>query len=202
MIFLEEHARLLLLLHTALAVGAVAASTHLVLWLRKVRRGQHGKLAAARRFALYAALLHLGAFVAGNLMYPAYKVRVKVSYLQNPPAVLDDAEARAARALEAERRFHDPAAPAPSKGQLTRSHAGKPGAADRIGRWFDSKEHWVAMGLPLALALAFLLPAWRPEPGEGAEIGGFVFLLALGACFTLWFGAIVGVLVTSFRAVG
>jgi hypothetical protein len=201
-IFLEEHARILLLLHTALAVAAVAASTHLVLWLRKVRRGQHGKLPAARRFALYAALLHLGAFVAGNLMYPTYKVRVKVAYLQNPPAVLDYADARAARALEAERRFHDPGAAAPSEGQLARAHAGRPGAAERISRWFDSKEHWVAMGLPLALALAFLLPAWRPEPGEGAEVGSIVFLLALGACFTLWFGAIVGVVTASWRAVG
>lgn len=202
MVFLEEHARLLLLIHTVLAVGAVAASTHLVLWLRKVRKGQHGKLAAARRFALYAALLHLGAFVAGNLMYPTYKVRVKVAYLQNPPAVLEDAEARTMRDVEAERRFHDPEARAPSDGQLARAHGGRPGTAEKLSRWFDSKEHWVAMGLPVALALAFLLPAWRPEPGQGAEVGTIVFLLALGACFTLWFGAVVGVLVTSFRAVG
>lgn len=202
MIFLEEHARLLLLLHTALAVGAVAASTHLVLWLRKIRRGQHGRLRAARRFAVIAAALHLGAFVAGNLMYPTYKVRVKVSYLTNPPAVLDDAAARASRATEAERRYLDPEAAAPSEGQHARAVAELPGGADRIARWFDSKEHWVAIGLPLALALAFLLPAWKPEPGEGGEIATIVFLLALGACFTLWFGAIVGVLVTSWRAVG
>jgi hypothetical protein len=201
-VFFEEHARLLLLLHTVLAVAAVAASTHLVLWLRKVRKGQHGKLAAARRFALYAALLHLGAFIAGNLMYPTYKVRVKVEFLQNPPAVLEEADARAARAAEAERRFHDPEALPPSEGQLARANAGRPGTAEKLSRWFDSKEHWVAMGLPLAIALAFLLPAWRPEPGEGAEVGTIVFLLALAACFTLWFGAVVGVLVTSFRAVG
>lgn len=202
MVVLEEHARLLLLLHTILAVSAVAASTHLVLWLRKVRRGQHGKLAAARRFALYAAVLHLGAFVAGNLMYPTYKVRVKVAFLQNPSAVLEEAAARSMRAAEAERRFHDPEAQPPSEGQLQRMHGARPGLGERLSRWFDSKEHWVAMGLPLALGLAFLLPAWRPEPGAGAEVGTIVYLMALGACFTLWFGAIVGVLVTSFRAVG
>ena len=202
MIFFEEHARLLLLLHTVLAVSAVGASTHLVLWLRKVRKGQHSKLAAARRFALYAALLHGAAFVAGNLMYPTYKVRVKVEFLQNPPAVLEEAEQRAMRTTEAERRFHDPDALPPSEGQLARAHGGRPGAAERSSRWFDSKEHWVAMGLPIAIALAFLLPAWKPEPGEGAEVGTIVFLLALAACFTLWFGAVVGVLVTSFRAVG
>ena len=202
MLFAEDHARLLLLLHTALAVAAVGASTHLVLWLRKVRRGQHGRLAAARRFAWIAAALHLGAFVAGNLMDPAYKVQVKVAYLQDPDAVVDDATARANAVATAVRRYHDEHARPPTEGELDRATAGLPNAAMRASRWFDAKEHWVALGLPLAFGLALLLPAWRPEPDEGAAISGFVYLLAIAAAFTLWFGAIVGVITASWRAVG
>jgi len=193
-IFLEDHARALLLLHTALAVAAVAASTHLVLWLRKVRRGRVGLLRSTRRFAWIAASLHLAAFAAGNLMYPVYKVRVKVSYLQRPEAVVGEASARAELAAETAHRY--------GGGDVTAFAEAAPNDADRIARWFDAKEHWIAMGLPLALALAFLLPAWKPEPGEGAEIGGFLQLLAIAACATLWFGAIVGVVTASWRAVG
>jgi hypothetical protein len=201
-VFAEAYARPLLLLHTALAVGAVAASTHLVIWLWKLRRGQHGKLAAVRRVAVIAAWLHHAAIVAGNLMYPTYKVRVKVDYLKNNDAVLDEAEARAALAAQTERRFHDPDAQPLSDGALARATAPLPRRADRISRWFDSKEHWVAMALPVALLLAFLLRAWRPEKGEGGEVFPLVFGLALAVCFTLWFAAIVGVVTASWRAVG
>jgi len=193
-IFLEDHARALLLLHTALAVAAVAASTHLVVWIWKVRRGRAGLLRAARRFAWIAASLHFAAFIAGNLMYPTYKVRVKVSYLQRPEAVIEAMDARAAHAAESARRYGGPPAAEPPEGA--------PNAADRVARWFDAKEHWIAMGLPLALALAFLLPVWKPEPGEGAEIGSLVQGLAIAACASLWFGAIVGVVTASWRAVG
>jgi hypothetical protein len=58
------------------------------------------------------------------------------------------------------------------------------------------------MGCRLALALAFLLPAGSRSPARPRGRHDVVFLLAIGACFTLWFGAIVGVLVTSWRAVG
>jgi hypothetical protein len=201
-VFAEDHARLLLLLHTALAVGAVGASTHLVIWLHRIRRGQHGRLRAARRFAVIAAVLHGGAFVAGNLMYPTYKVRVKVAYLQNPAAVLDDAADEVHRDVEVRRRYGGGDAREPTAGQIERATAGMPERTDRAARWFDAKEHWVAMGLPVAVALALLLPVWRPEPGHGAEIGGWLLGLAVAACLTLWFGAIVGVVTASWRAVG
>ena len=61
-LFLEDHARLLLVLHTVLAVAAVATSTLLVVWLARVRRGAHGRLRAVRRFAVILAVLHGAAF--------------------------------------------------------------------------------------------------------------------------------------------
>jgi len=184
-VFFEEHARFLLLLHTALAVAAVAASTHLVLWLWKLRRGASGKLRAVRRFGVIVACLHLGAFVAGNLMYPTYKVRVKLGYLQSEDAVSDDATTRAARAD----RDHLPPPP-----EMTPEDAGQ------AAKWFDAKEHWVALGLPVLLLLALLLAGWPPD--EGREIGGVIFGMALFACATLWFAALVGVVTASWRAVG
>jgi hypothetical protein len=201
-VFAEDHARWLLLLHTVLAVGAVAATTHLAVWLWRVRRGAHGRLRAARKFALTGAILHVGAFVAGNLMYPVYKVDVKVGYLQNPPAVLEEGAARATRAAETRRRYLDPTTPAPGEAQLARATEPLPHATEKVSRWFDSKEHWVAMSLPIALALAFLLPVWRPEPGAGGEITTFVFVLAVAWSASLWLGAIVGVVTATWRAVG
>jgi hypothetical protein len=199
-LFLEEHARWLLLLHTALAVAAVATSTHLVVWLWKLRRGAAGRLRGVRTFALWSALFHLGAFAAGNLMYPTYKVRVKVSHLQNPDAILDEGAERLRRDAEVRRRYNDETPTEPTEGQIQRATAGRPDRADRIARWFDSKEHWVAMGLALAIGLAFLVPAWRPGD-DNAEVGRFVLVMAIGACATLWFGAIVGVVTASWRAV-
>jgi len=197
--FAEEHARLLLVLHTVLAVAAVAASTHLVVWMVRLLRGSSGRLAAVRRLALYAAVLHLAAFVAGNLMYPTYKVRVKVEYLKDPAAVLADGEARVRASHDLQRRYGDRDATL-TEGQLHRATAALPGRAERGHRWFDAKEHWIAMGLPLSIALAFLLRGWKPD--EGRAITPVVFSFALGACATLWFAAIIGVLTASLRAIG
>ncbi|MCB9559399.1 MAG: hypothetical protein H6708_03200 [Kofleriaceae bacterium] len=202
MLFLEDHARLLLVLHTVLAVAAVATSTHLVVWLARVRRGAHGRLRAVRRFAVILAVLHGAAFAAGNLMYPTYKIQVKVGYLQNPDAVVADGAARVRDAAQVRRRFADRDAAPPSDGEVARATAGLPAAADRTARWFDAKEHWVAMGLPLSLALAFVLAAWRPEPGRGGEVGGVIMTLAIGASASLWFAAVIGVLTASARAIG
>ena len=40
--------------------------------------------------------------------------------------------------------------------------------AAQAARWFDVKEHWVALGLLAAIALAFLLLVW--DAAEGAAI--------------------------------
>jgi hypothetical protein len=75
-----------------------------------------------------------------------------------------------------------------------------PGEA-QIARWFDVKEHWVALGMMLALALAFIVRRWNPRK-EGDMLAPFVFALAVAASSTAWFAAVVGVVVSSYRAVG
>lgn len=199
MTFAEEHARLLLVLHTILATAAVAASTHLVVWLIRLLRGGPVSLRAVRRLALYAGALHLTAFLAGNLMYPTYKVHTKVAYLANPEAVLADGEARLRATLQLEHRFGDRDARL-TDGAIARATAPLPNDAIRVARWFDAKEHWIAMGLPLSLGLAFLLRGWAPA--EGRAITPVIVSFAVGACFTLWFAAIVGLITASYRAVG
>ena len=75
----DAAARWVLVLHTALGVACVGAATHLVLWLRHYLRGQHGRRRAVVRFAWIVLALQVGAFVAGNVMYPTYKVEVRAA---------------------------------------------------------------------------------------------------------------------------
>jgi hypothetical protein len=187
--FLEDHARLILVVHTALAVGAVAASTHVVVWMRGYLRGDYRRHRGVQRLTLYAALLFLGAFIAGNLMYPTYRVRVRAEYLDDGGAVIRD------RAARLEARGETPAAADPDR------DAHLPRTTAKIGRWFDVKEHWLALGLLMAAASALLARAWDPRRG-GAAIAPAAFAIALGAALTGWVGAIIGVVVSSYRAVG
>ena len=205
MSFLADHARLLLIVHTALAVGAVAASTHVVVWMRGYRRGDFRRHTGVRRLSLYSALLFLGAFIAGNLMYPTYKVQVRAQYLENGGTVIRErAERDQARAQVRERydraRAQRGAEPLPPPGAPD-ADADVARDTARMARWFDVKEHWLALGLMLALVVAVLARAWDPRVA-GAGIAPAVLLIAVGAALTGWLGAIVGVLVSSHRAVG
>lgn len=192
-------ARWVLLLHTGLGVAAVAASTHLCVWLRKYLRGASGRRRAVQRFALIALVLHAGAFLIGNLAYPTYRTRVRAEYLDSADAINADAEARA-RATATLRARALGGSASPSDAELARATAGTADRGATIARWFDSKEHWVAVGLALAIAVFALLRAWDPErDGRGAAT--FVWLGALGACATVWFAAIVGVLTATWRAI-
>jgi len=189
----ETAARWLLVLHTALGVAAVGAATHLAIWLRRYVRGRYGMRRSVRRFATLALVLHALAFGAGNLMYPTYKVEVRTAYLENEGAVIADRAARA-RALDqladrehAERVVHEPAGEAVDR-------------AARAARWFDVKEHWVALGLLASLALVFLLAFWDPSIGEAAlapVVQGLSFVVA----GTLWLAAIIGVLTAAWRTI-
>jgi hypothetical protein len=189
----EAAARWLLVLHTALGVAAVGAATHLVLWLRRMRSGQPGRLRAVRRFAWLVLALQLAAFAAGNAMYPTYKVEVRAAYLENSTAVVAEQEDHQ-RALERVATRERARPPAPSAtGELVRR-------AMAAARWFDVKEHWIALGILGSLGLVLVLGFWDPRAG-GRELGPVIFGLAVIVAATLWLGAVIGVATASWRAV-
>ena len=209
--FLEAYARWLMVLHTVAAVALVASSTHLVVWMRGYLRGRFARHAGVRKFAYIAASLFAVTFILGNLLYPTYKVRVRMQYLENPTAVAREFDQRAADGAVVEQRHRRSLAlrdgmaaervtaievkPDEVDGDLASR------AAARIARWFDVKEHWVAMGLALSLACAVIVTFWDPRRG-GKEIVPIVFGLAVAAAATTWVGAIIGLLTASYRAVG
>ena len=188
----DSAARWLLVLHTALGVAAVAAATHLVLWLRKYVRGERGRRRSVVRFAWLVLVLQIGAFVCGNAMYPTYKVEVRATYLENPAAI---AAVQATHEQElarlAAREGTTPSEPTATS-DLVRHAA-------QAARWFDVKEHWVALGMFVMAALVLVLSLW--EPGEARAITPFVTGLAIIACGTLWLAAVIGVLTAAWRAV-
>jgi hypothetical protein len=189
----EAAARWLLVLHTALGVAAVGAATHLVLWLRRVLRGELGRLRAVRRFAWLVVALQLAAFAAGNAMYPTYKVEVRAAYLENTTAVVADQEGHQG-ALERVAAHERAQPPAPSAtGELVRRAAA-------AARWFDVKEHWIALGILAALGLALVLAFWDPRTG-GRELAPVILGLAAIVAATLWLAAVIGVMTASWRAV-
>ncbi len=189
----ESAARWVLLLHTAVGVAAVGAATHLVIWLRRYVNGQQGRRRSVIRFAWIVLLLQIGAFIAGNVMYPTYKVEVRAAYLENAAAI--GAE-RAVRDRELERVVTregiEPAPPSATTEIVRRAAA--------AARWFDIKEHWVSLGILVSLALLVLLRLWEPK-GEATAVAPVVLALGVIAAGTIWFGAIVGVLTASWRAV-
>ncbi|MGN6104640.1 MAG: hypothetical protein ACTHU0_06030 [Kofleriaceae bacterium] len=189
----ESAARWLLVLHTALGVAAVGAATHLVVWMRGYLRGKYGRHRAVRRFAWIALALHAGAFVAGNIVYPTYKVEVRVAYLENPGAIAEEQAAR--QRVLAEIATRD-GAPIPSRA-ATRDVVR---AAGKAARWFDVKEHWVALGLIASAGLVLLLAFWDPRRDSPA-LAPIAFGLAVVIAGTVWLGAVVGVLTSAWRAV-
>lgn len=188
----DSAARWLLVLHTALGVAAVGSATHLVLWLRKYLDGQQGKRRAVVRFAWLVLALQVGAFIGGNLMYPTYKVEVRTAYLENAAAIGADAASRAKELDRIAAREGARASEAPATAALVKRAA-------HAARWFDVKEHWIALGIFASIALLFVLAFW--DPREGPAIKPIVMSLAVIAAGTVWLGAIIGVLTASWRAV-
>lgn len=207
MLLSDGVARLMLVLHTMLAVAAVAAATHLVVWLRRNLK-QRGRFASTQRFATYALALHLAAFVLGNVMYPTYKMRVRMAYLENPVAIASDFNRRATDRARLEGTAVPNAEPTAADSKAL--------AAVRMARWFDVKEHLLAFGLGALAAVWIITRRWRPRgSGLPASSGGneasdradpdSVALVVLGLAFfaatTLWIGAIIGVLTAAWRAI-
>lgn len=188
----EAAARWVLVLHTLLGLAAVGAATHLVVWLRRLAtRG--GALPAVRRFAWLTLVLQVGAFLAGNLMYPTYKVQVRAAYLESPAAVASDHTLRQQEIARVAAREGLPAPEATPTGTLVRQ-------AQKAARWFDVKEHWVALGVIACAALVLVLMLWDPRR-DGRALAPVITGLAVAVSGTLWLGAIIGVLTASWRAV-
>jgi len=183
----------MLVLHTALGVAAVGAATHLVLWSRGFLRGDFGRLRAVRRFAWLALVLQLAAFAAGNVMYPTYKVEVRAAYLESGAAVAaeQDGHQRVLARIAAREGARAPMSTATE--EMVRRAAG-------AARWFDIKEHWIALGILASLGLVLVLAFWDPRAGA-RELVPVVFGLAVIVAGTVWLGAVIGVLTASWRAV-
>lgn len=190
---LDSTARWLLVLHTVLGVAAVGAATHLVLWLRRYVRGAYGRRRAVIRFAWIVLATQIGAFIAGNVMYPTYKVEVRVAYLENAPALAADEEARQTELGKLVARERGEPREAPVTRELVRRAAS-------AARWFDIKEHWVALGMITTAVLLLVLARWRPGD-DGMAIAPIVMTLAWISAGTIWLGAIVGLLTAAWRAV-
>jgi len=195
----QAAARWLLVLHAVLGAATVAAATHWALWLRSLVRGRHGRLRATRRFGVIAVTLFGLNLACGLVLYPTYKVRVKLEYLTSPPAVADDAEARlqAAERLVARREGREPRPLDPVALQQRRDDAAL--HADKAARWFDVKEHWVAVGLALGLATLAVLLVWNPKR-DGPGPARFVLLGTVGVAGIAWLAAIIGVLTAATRS--
>ena len=189
----ESAARWVLVLHTIVGVAAVGAATHLVLWLRKYLRGQSGKRRAVVRFAWLVLALQIAAFIAGNVMYPTYKVEVRAAYLENAAAVT---AGQAAKIHELE-RIAAREGTTPSEPTATTEMVRR---AAQAARWFDVKEHWIALGILVSAALIVMLWVWDPER-DGRVIAPIVMTLAVIAAGTVWLGAVIGVITASWRAV-
>lgn len=181
----DSSARWLLVLHTALGAATVGAATHLLVWLwrRKPR---------ALRFAWLVVALMAGAFLAGNAMYPTYKVEVRAAYLESPGAVTAAAAAHERDVARVAARE----AATPPEATPTMTIARR---AAQAARWFDVKETWVALGLLCAIALAFLLAV--KEAAEAVSVRPVILGLATIVAGSTWLAAIIGVVVASYRAV-
>jgi hypothetical protein len=197
----SDTARWLLVLHTALSVATVGALTHLVIWMRGYRRGVTARHRAVRKFAMIALALFATNFVVGNVVYPTYRTHARNEYLDDTSAVVEDSlDRREAHARAAEKNR----APLPPVSQARAEHDARARAAqaERVARWFDVKEHWVALGLALTAVLTLIVLLWSPKAEEGsAAIAPYTFLMALGAAGSVWVAAIIGVLTAAWRAV-
>lgn len=189
----ETAARWLLVLHTLVGVAAVGAATHLVIWMRRYFRGAGGTRRAVLKFARLSLALQVAAFVAGNVMYPTYRVEVRAAYLENPTALIEAQHAKAGWAARVMTSEGGQAREASATASVVRR-------GSQAARWFDVKEHWVALGIFVAAAQLLMWSRWPPgrEPKAFAPVAmGF----ALVSAATLWLAATIGILTSAWRAI-
>ncbi|MBT8492082.1 MAG: hypothetical protein KJO07_03395 [Deltaproteobacteria bacterium] len=207
MVFAESAARWLLVLHAILGVAVVAVTTHLAIWLHRYRQGRHKRVAAIRRFSRYALALYLASFVLGNVVYPSYKVGVRAEYLEDGSASTRDwADRLQARRKLIERyrtsqRLYGEAAATIEVPQVPEEPPLVARRAAKLARWFDVKEHWVAMGLALVLAVFLILRVYNPQR-DPQVILPLLTWMATAAAGATWLAGIIGLMVSGYRAVG
>lgn len=189
----ESAARWLLVLHTLLGVAAVSAATHLVIWLRRYLRGKTGSRRAVVKFARLTLALQVVAFAAGNAMYPTYRVEVRAAYLENPLALT---QTHATKHDWSARVIADEGGQPREAATVTNVVRGGAHAA----RWFDIKEHWVALGIFVSAGVLLMLSRWPIAREHGAQAPIVLALAVIGAA-TLWLAAIIGILTTAWRAI-
>lgn len=213
MLLFEEHVQTLLTVHAVLALATVALSTHLVFWLRPYLRGHFDRHHAVRRFAILSASAYAATMLLGMTLYPTYKVRVRAEYLENPSAITRSAETRAKTQILTERRNEESRRyrnnertldlPAPGEPDQARISADAEARIDRgakLVRWFDVKEHWTALGVMMAAALALILMSWKPS-SDNRAIVRVVFGLAIATASTAWAAGVIGLLTTAAKSV-
>ncbi len=194
MLFLEPGARAALILHAVIGAALVAAATHTVIWARRYTTGDFPRFPATRRFVTITFLLYVAQFSLGNLIYPVYKVRVRAEYFDNPAAQRAEIAARATgRDDVLHRAGREPAVTPPTA----------PRDLAKVARVFDVKEHWVALGLALAAGAFLLAWTWDPRRDGASPIPGrLLVVLSIGVALCAWGGALAGLYVSSFRAIG
>jgi hypothetical protein len=185
-IFLEPIARPLLVCHAVSAAVLVGATTHHLLWCRHYLRDSYGRIKAERRFATICTITFVATFLAGNLLYPTYKVRVRAEYFDNPPAIAEEVKLRTAQ--------HKLVGVAPTPAPAVVA------SLSPIAHAFDIKEHWVALGCMASVALWILSRKLHPKD-EPRVLPLYIGLSAV-QCGTAWLGAVVGLVTASYRAVG
>jgi len=190
-VFLESHARLLLVLHAIVGATTVATTTHLTVWAWRSLRDAP-RLAGLRWLGTACLSLFATQFALGNLLYPSYKVHVRAEYLELPSAQAADARARRDAHDEVLERAGRAPDPPPES---------EPPRLARIARLFDVKEHAVALALPIVAAACALAWTWRPER-DGPRNGRLLLACAAAAALVSWLAAIVGLVTTSVRSVG
>jgi hypothetical protein len=111
---------------------------------------------------------------------------VRAEYFDNSQAIAEEAKLRAAnhRALGV--------APPPMPAVVM--------SLSPIARLFDIKEHWVALGCMASVALWIL--SRKLHPKDERRVLPLYIGLSVVQCSTAWFGAIVGLVTASYRAVG
>jgi hypothetical protein len=82
--FAATWARPLLVVHALVAAVLVASATHQFVFCRGYLRGRFARADRERALAVVAAIAYAVNFLLGLVLYPSYKVMVRVEYLDRP----------------------------------------------------------------------------------------------------------------------